>query len=265
MNKTAQEMGFSVQVETAGDVTPDLVEYGRQKVAAVGRYTSEPILFARVSLSYAGDRAVERRSLAQANLDWNGRPMRCHVARRTMREAIDALEDRLRERLIHSVRNWEALRGRRAAPGLPEWRHGAPATERPDWFPRPAEERQVITRASMEFVAATPDEAALDLEMLDYAFILFSERATGRDSVLYRTMDGYGLVQLAPAATDFPPVKIPLMVSPIPAPVLTLRQAIDRLDMTGLRFAFFEVATTGRGAVVYHRYDGHLGLVTLAA
>ena len=261
MNKTADELGLTVHVEASRDVPADLVAYARKKVAAVGRYTSEPILFTRVTLSYAGDPSVERRALARVNMDWNGRPIRAHAASETMREAIDSLQERLRDRLVHGARNWEALRDRRAAPVAPAWRHRSPTTERPDWFPRLAEEREIIMHRGNEFGRATPDEAALEIEMLDYAFVLFRETATGQDSVLYKMPDGFGLFQLAPDSAKLPNSLVPLTVSPIPAPILTVAEAVNHLDLAGLRFFFFNDVNTGRGAVIYHRYDGHLGLI----
>ena len=50
-------------------------------------------------------------------------------------------------------------------------------------------------------------------------------------------------------------------VSQLPAPRLTVREAAGRLEATGLPFTFFVDAGTGRGSVLYHRYDGHYGLL----
>ena len=48
------------------------------------------------------------------------------------------------------------------------------------------------------------------------------------------------------------------------APELTLTQAEERLDASGERFVFFVNPDTGRGNVVYLRYDGHYGVITPA-
>ncbi|MFI8458033.1 sigma 54 modulation/S30EA ribosomal C-terminal domain-containing protein [Kitasatospora sp. NPDC085464] len=47
-------------------------------------------------------------------------------------------------------------------------------------------------------------------------------------------------------------------------PELTVAEAVSRLDLTGLPFVFFTDTATGRGNVLYHRYDGHYGLITPA-
>jgi hypothetical protein len=38
-------------------------------------------------------------------------------------------------------------------------------------------------------------------------------------------------------------------------------EARKQLDATGLPFLFFAEPTSGRGRVLYRRYDGHYGLV----
>ena len=55
-----------------------------------------------------------------------------------------------------------------------------------------------------------------------------------------------------------------MTVDPQPAPRLTIREAAERLEATSAEFVFFRMATTDRGCVVYHRYDGHYGLITPA-
>jgi hypothetical protein len=37
--------------------------------------------------------------------------------------------------------------------------------------------------------------------------------------------------------------------------------AIARLEAAGQPFLFFVNAETGRGNLIYHRYDGHYGLI----
>jgi hypothetical protein len=44
---------------------------------------------------------------------------------------------------------------------------------------------------------------------------------------------------------------------------MSLRSALERLELSGAAFVFFVDEATGRGAVVYRRYDGHYGLITL--
>lgn len=113
---------------------------------------------------------------------------------------------------------------------------------------------------------ATLDEAAFDMDLLDYDFHLFTEDGSGVDSVLYRTD---GAVPYRLAQVELQPDRIrfgatPVSVSAAPAPVLDTEEAARRLEVTGWPFVLFRSASTGRGGVLYHRYDGHYGLITPA-
>jgi hypothetical protein len=101
------------------------------------------------------------------------------------------------------------------------------------------------------------------MEMMDYDFHLFTESGSGQDSVVYRFGPGpFRLAQLDPRPELIAPYSFPVNLLKTPAPVLTAKEAQDRLDATDYPFLFFRDATTGRGSVLYARYDGHYGLVT---
>jgi hypothetical protein len=116
------------------------------------------------------------------------------------------------------------------------------------------------------------------MQMLDYQFHLFTEAGTGQDSVLYRAEGGeLRLAQLQPASGRITAGSAGsaeaagaagFAVSPQPAPALTVGEATQRLDLSGLPFVFFEEigqgVAGGRGAVLYRRYDGHYGLISPA-
>src|SRR5690606_26951060 len=104
------------------------------------------------------------------------------------------------------------------------------------------------------------------MELLDYDFHLFTEEGTGMASVLYREgPTGYRLSQVAPTSEDqLAPFELPVTISSTPPPCLTVDQATERLNLTGLPFLFFIDAAQGRASVLYRRYDGHYGLITPA-
>ena len=60
-------------------------------------------------------------------------------------------------------------------------------THRPNYFPRPVDERRVIRRKSFTMAPCTLDQAAREMDLLDYDFHLFTEQGTGTAAVLYRT------------------------------------------------------------------------------
>jgi ribosome-associated translation inhibitor RaiA len=257
---------LDVEVTTHGRL-PGAADYARKKVGELGRLTHAPVLHARVRLTQHGDPAVTRRVVAQANLDVNGRPVRAQVDGVTAAEAVDRLEARLRRRLERGAEHWEARRGRLPRIDAHEWRHQSEPSHRPNYFPRPESDRRVIRHKSYSLPTCTVEEAAHEMELLDYDFHLFTEEGTQQDSVLYREGPAeYRLAQVNPdLADELAPVEMSLSISPQPAPRLTVDQAIERIGLLGLPFLFFVDATVDRGSIVYHRYDGHYGLITPAS
>jgi ribosome-associated translation inhibitor RaiA len=265
-----------IEIQVTGPHGPDIAEYAEEKIRAALRYAHAPVLHARVRISRHGDPAVERPVTVQANLDVDGKLVRAHVHAQDDREGVDLLEDRLRQRLQHYLRrttgHWEDRRGRGAPrPAGPrggqthEWRHGDEPIHRPPFFPRPPEERQIIRHKSYTLAECGIDEAVFDLETMDYDFHLFTELGSGQDSVLYRAgPTGYRLAQVEPHPEALARHAVSVTVSEQPAPVLTSDEAIQRMADMDYPFLFYVDGERGRGALLYHRYDGHYGLVTPA-
>ncbi len=176
-----------------------------------------------------------------------------------MREAIDLLHDRLARRLERMARHGEARRGSRPTAGEHEWRHVSQPTHRPDYYPRPADQRHILRHKAFALAIATPDEAAYD-------FHLFTDAYTGRDSVIYRAgPTGYRMACTAAVPEPTGPAAVPLTMSSVPAPCLAISEAVERLELTGQPFVFFVDPDTERGTILYHRYDGHYWLITSGA
>jgi ribosome-associated translation inhibitor RaiA len=255
-----------VVVRTRGAVRESAVGYAAEKVARVVHLAPAPVLSARVELHEHPNPSVDRSSLAGATLEVSGRAVRAQAVAETIEEAIDLVEDRLRRRLeVMSSRLDD--RQRRTAVAVPgQWRHGDRPTERGVAYPRPVEEREVVRRGTYDDEPLAVEEAVYELHLLDYDFMLFVDSDTGEDSLLYAPADG-GYLRLArgtqptPRTTsDEPPV-----VDSNPAPDMTVDQARERLDAGGGPFVFFRESTSGRGCVMYQRFDGHYGLITPAA
>ena len=264
-HRTELPQVIDVDVTTHGEL-PGAADYARSKIGELGRYTSRPVLHARVKLSRHRDPAVQWPVVAQVNLDVDGRPVRAQVEAETVREAIDLLVARVRRRLERAAGHGEARRGEPPAGGSHQWRHDSEPTRRPNYFPRPEDERRVIRRKSFTLAPCTIDEAAREMDLLDYDFHLFTERGTGTAGVLYRAgATGYRLALVAPALADqVNPAGLPVTISRQPVPCLTEEEAANRLGLLGLPFLFFIDAAQGRASVLYHRYDGHYGLITPA-
>ncbi len=255
---------LQVQTDARGAVPPRSMDLAVEKVQAALRHASEPVLFARVKLTMSADPAVERPAAAQVNLDLNGRPIRAQADAGSMREAVDRMCGRLKIRLDRTARNWAAVGGGKPVARPDEWRHQSTPARRLPYFPRPRDERAVIRHKSYAPTRQAPDEAAAEMDLLDYDFYLFTERATGQDSVLYRTYNGFQLVQARPRHGDLGPTAASITVSDQFPPRLDTAGAIDRLEALDLPFLFFVDSETGRGSLIYHRYDGHYGHISSA-
>jgi ribosome-associated translation inhibitor RaiA len=266
--RSRAEFPPAVDVEvTTHDEFPGAAEYARSKIGELGQYTSRPVLHARVKFTRHRDPAVRRPVVAQANLDVDGRPIRGQVQADTAREAVDLLAARLRRSIGREAERSRAHRGELPAAGAHEWRHDFEPRDKPNYFPRPTDERRVIRRKSFTMAPCTIDEAASEMSLLDYDFHLFTEKGTGTAAVLHRHgATGYHLALVAPALADqLTPFTLPVTISRHVVPCLTENEATFRLGLLGSPFLFFIDAAYGRASLLYHRYDGHYGLITPAS
>jgi hypothetical protein len=73
--------------------------------------------------------------------------------------------------------------------------------------------------------------------------------------------DRYRLAQARPEPDRIGPLPEAITLSEHSAPMLTVAEAISRLEWLGQPFVFFVHPETGRASLLYHRYDGHYGLI----
>ena len=253
---------IDVQVQASGRVTEDAKRAATEKIRAVSRLIAVPVLSARVRLTQSADPAVERPAMAQASLDLNGRLLRAHFAASTMREAIDGLDDRLRDQLERLAPDWESMRGTTAAADTVKRPQSDIAERYRDFNAPQGKPRGIVQHRSYSLPRIAPDDAAVDMDMLGDDFHLFTDLTTGQDSVLSRDAGGtLRLAQLHPRPEEPPPSDLQLSYSELPAPRLSAEEAAEQLDLAGSAFVFFENNQTGRGNLLYHRRDGDYGLI----
>jgi ribosome-associated translation inhibitor RaiA len=253
---------MQVRISAPARLGHEVVEYAEAKVRSLVRYAHEPLLRARVRLTVHANAAVTRPVVAQGNLDLNGRPVRAQVSAATAYEAVDALQDVLRRRLSRMARDWSALRGGRAADAAQRLRRTSGPAVRPEYVPRPAGEREVVRRKTFAPASSTVDEAVFEMELMDFDFYLFTEAGGGQHSVLYQVGDSLRMAQVYPEQDRVTPSSVPVEISTRPAPQLSQAEAERRLDLSGQPFLFFVDPERCQACVLYHRYDGHYGLLT---
>lgn len=245
----------AVEVKARGHVPVAAVRYARVKVARVTHYAGRPVLSSRVVLTPVEDPHGLPGVRAEATLDVGGTLVRAQAVSSDVYSAVDNLQDRLRRNLLQ---HQDRLRSRRRWTGVASdstWRRGTLPTQRRRRFPRPVEEREIVRRKTFSLEATSDEEAAYAMDLLDHDFFLFTDALTGEEAVVYRDGDHHHETGGAEAA--------PLPVQhAATAPRLHEQEAVTRLNLSGEPFVFYVDPDEGRGRVMYHRHDGHYGLIT---
>jgi ribosome-associated translation inhibitor RaiA len=253
------DVDWPIELSVSNGITDDERARAVQKTNRVLDGTGRRVLHVRIRLERSADPARDRPSHALVSADLDGDVVRAHVAASTTDEAIDLLEARLRQRLERLASHRRALRRRGTTSQPGEWRHGDLPTERPSHYPRPVEDREIVRHKSFTGTASV-DEAIFDLESFDYDFFLFTDVTTGQDALVERREGGsYGVRYLDGADDRLEPTAHAAAVDAVEhrAPPLTLEQAREHLDVAHEPWVFFCDASSGRGHVLYRRYDGH--------
>lgn len=239
----ARPEGPTVIVHARG-VAPRARADLERMLGQLARLAPRPLLHARGSLEHLPDPALARPILAKGSLEVGGRLVRARAAAATAAEAVDLLEARLRRNLHDLAEREEDARrpGRAGPPAFPETPSG-----------------RIVRRTTYAAGPMTPEEAAWELQVLDQEFHLFTDE-TGEEALVLRLPDGtLGLKRVAGGGAYVEP----FLVAPEPAPTLAPEEAIDLLAATGEQVLFFVERDRGRGAALYRRRDGDLGLVTV--
>ncbi|MFI2607417.1 sigma 54 modulation/S30EA ribosomal C-terminal domain-containing protein [Kitasatospora sp. NPDC018619] len=229
-------------------LTGEVLAQARARVAAAAAAPGAGTLVEALRVRLA---AVAGGVLAQVNAEVDGRRIRVQEAAAGLGDSLDRVSDALRARIRAVTGAWTP----RPWPG-----HRAGAPTGPDGGPVQA--LRVVRRKEPALVWCSPEAAARTMDAMDYDIHLFTDPATETDAVVYRVgPTGYRLARTVPAGPAGRRTS-PITLSPYGAPRLTERQAVDRLAGAELPFLFFAHPGTGRGRVLYRRFDGRLGLIT---
>ncbi|MEV6336235.1 sigma 54 modulation/S30EA ribosomal C-terminal domain-containing protein [Nocardia vinacea] len=126
----------------------------------------------------------------------------------------------------------------------------------------------ITRRKSVPLRTVEPITAATIMDAMDYDVYLFTDTETGEDAIVYRA--GPTGLELARQTQLHPPHPSntaalqpgPFTINPRPAPALTETQAAECVCEHGLPSLFYTDPGTGRGHLLYRRYDTNLGLIT---
>lgn len=257
--------GSEPTVSTHGKVPHGAGDYAKRKVEALYRSAPRPVLHAAIRLEHEVNPGLEKPMTVEVSLDVSGRDVRAKAAAATMGEAVDLVDDRLR-RQLKRLAEINITKGRRPKVREDgEWRHGDGLLHRPLWRERPAEDRQVVRRKTFAVGEMSPDEAVFEMEQLDHDFYLFVNVDTHEDNVVERRDDGtYLLAELRTHDPQLDGCVAPIKAAATMPPELGLDAAAELLSVENANFVFYLDSATGRGHVLYRRFDGNYGLIVPA-
>ena len=169
------------------DVSPALKEYAQKRLGKLEKHLNES---ARVELELQAERnpSIAQSQVAEATIWTKGPILRARESSPDMKASIDALVDKL-ERQVQRYRAKRSRRetARRAA-------NGSPPPE--PQFSAEQLEQMIVKSKQFDLQPLTPDEAALQLELIGHDFFVFTNVDTGKTNVVYRRRAGdYGLIE----------------------------------------------------------------------
>jgi len=227
----------------SGSFTADERERALQVIARALAEVRHPVEDPRVRITR--HRGPAPFVVVQANVTVAERLVRAQASAPTVAEAAGRAAARLSHRLSLLGRYLNAT-----GTGHPVFagtrRAHLPANPRP-WLPMTG--RGLLRSKLVPLAVQPPDAAALSMTLRDYDFHIFVDD-TGGECVVHRDRSGgYGLLRLPGNVRQ----------------AIPLAEAVERLNTSlRLRYLFFADPGSGRGRVLYRRYDGHLGLITPA-
>jgi len=176
------------------DVTPALRQYAEEKVGKITRYFDQ-VQEAQVVLSVERRDGLGKAQVVEVTVWGDGLVLRGEEASQDMYASIDLVFDKLRKqiekyrsKMIERRRISESRRKDRLAATIRE------EQRRPD-TPSQAETGIVRTKR-FAMKPMTPDDAAMQLELLGHDFFMFRNSGTMEVNVIYRRTDGkYGLIE----------------------------------------------------------------------
>ncbi len=261
---TKQRQPTPIQVVVIGPVGDAARDYAERRFRHLIDTVGRPVRFSRLKLTAVDNPSSERPALAEAVLDLDRKMIRAHVDAPTFTEAADRVVERLQARIGHERSRRRS--SRRGGTTIREWVDEMEADSGPrrrSFVADPVDRPEIVRHRSFAPEELTVDEAAWDLVMLDYEFLLFVEVDSGDDAILERADDSGFVLHFRGGVPDMTsPMPPGVIVADRPLPRSTVAEAVDVMIGTDDRYRFFVDRDDGRAKVVHRRLDGHVGLIT---
>ena len=169
------------------EVNDSLRRYAEEKLDRLERQLPEATQV-EVELTLETNPSIADDHVAEVTVWTKGSTLRVREASAAFESSIDLLSDKL-ERQVKRYREKRSRRetGRRA--------NGALRDEEPS-FSGEQLEAMIVKSKQFELQPLTPDEAAVEMELIGHDFFVFLNAQTGLTNVVYRRRAGhYGLIE----------------------------------------------------------------------
>jgi putative sigma-54 modulation protein len=168
------------------EVNDSIRRYAEEKLDRIERQLPEATQI-EVELTLETNPSIAADHIAEATVWTKGSTLRVRESSSAFETSIDQLSDKL-ERQVKRYREKRSRRetGRRA--------NGPPSSE--PSFSGEQLDRMIVRSKQFELQPLTPDEAAVELELIGHDFFVFTNAETGLTNVVYRRRAGaYGLIE----------------------------------------------------------------------
>ncbi len=179
------------------ELNDSIKAYTEEKVARLQRYFDQ-VDSAEVTLKVEKNKSIENNHRVEVTLRANGQSIRAEEATVSMYSSIDVVVEKLerqlkkfKRRLYSSLRKDKRMFQEMQFSGDEALPSGDGRTN-----VRTEEEMKIIRTKKVPMKPMSPEEAALQLELLGHDFHVFRMPDTGHFAVVYRRRDGgYGLIE----------------------------------------------------------------------
>ena len=168
------------------EVNDSIRRYAEEKLDRIEKQLPEPTQI-EVELTLETNPSISEDHIAEATVWTKGSTLRAREASNAFETSIDQLSDKL-ERQVKRYREKRSRRetGRRANGQL---------SDEPS-FSGEQLDRMIVKSKQFELQPLTPEEAAVELELIGHDFFVFTNAETGLTNVVYRRRAGaYGLIE----------------------------------------------------------------------
>jgi putative sigma-54 modulation protein len=168
------------------NVTDPLREYAVEKVSKVTRYFDR-IIKTEIEMSVEKNPKIQDNQVVEVTIHSSWPLIRAKESSSDMYQAIDLVTDKLERR----IKQMKAKVIDRAQHGGNSLKVAPPPAEE-----EAEEEFKIVRSKSFTLKPMTPEEAALQMDLLGHTFYVFINADTGDTNVVYKRRDGnYGLIE----------------------------------------------------------------------